>query len=923
MRGLFLEIVNMSISAGWLILAVFVIRLILKNAPKWIHVLLWGIVAIRLVCPFTIESPVSMVPKSVSNGEIVSEWTDDYVGEIRIIHEESKYYNAALEAGRVPLSDGEGSYYVVTGGDQLSEPSTVGDDIIPKLARLWIVGMILMTGYTCLSYLKLQNKIQTAVRYRSNIFQSEHVSSPFVMGIIRPRIYIPFHLEKEELKYVIAHEKAHISRKDHWWKPLGFLLLTVHWFNPLIWLAYVSLCKDIELACDEKVIKLLSNGERADYTQALVTCSLNQQIITACPLAFGEIGVKERVKSIMNYKKPTFWVMILSVVSCVVFCACFLTNPKQENSISEIRNDTEQNEQATELPETNEVLMDFAYHLELSTLGKTYTDMDEDKESQILKEYEKLLEGYEFMARESDDGESAYIVGYYSEAVEASKLYDIYSGFYGIGEGAERQLLYDAKDSEQVEVALAEQREPEMGYWIEDSTITILNRGQYILIEPNDVDVTLTGAACRYLYSKNGREYIKDAVSRGININNAMGPQLCIYLISEKYGEIAEYIPLTEEQVQTILNDERVMLEDGFEFEATLYTEDNSEYISHKTGIPRSVLELAVTRCGYEFARPADITGEIIEAKLECDWLEEVRYADDLKRLGVILKNAQQGYVGACGYGAKLTLTLKDGQTLTLFKGTDNCDTIVFGSYGGYFLGDTENSEFWEIFGLDNEGHVPLDAPYTARNQMKIIAENMAMWTEELEYADEVYKYAITDLDENGRYEIIVSNMGGTGLYTYSRFFEVNETYDGLNECSTDFIEGDSQPDFIANHWMAYIDEDGQYHYVVQDSLRNGAAEYYGNIRGLVLENGQIKTERIANMSVIYIDGAENASYMDANGNPLTKETYESAADNYYVNCPKVEIRLGWQDVRELRDEKDEMTAQLEASQKIFRGIVQ
>ena len=148
-----------------------------------------------------------------------------------------------------------------------------------------------------------------------------------MLGIIKPKIYLPFQIDGQNLEHVVSHEQAHIQRRDHWWKPLGFLLLTIHWFNPLMWLAYVLLCRDIELACDEKVVRELGMEQRADYSQALLACSVNRRMIAACPLAFGEVGVKERVKSVLNYKKPAFWVMVVSVVACAVVAVCFLTNP--------------------------------------------------------------------------------------------------------------------------------------------------------------------------------------------------------------------------------------------------------------------------------------------------------------------------------------------------------------------------------------------------------------------------------------------------------------------------------------------------------------------------------------------------------------------------------------------------------------------
>ena len=238
MNELFLKIINMSISASWLVLAVLLLRLLLKKAPKWVNVLLWGIVAIRLICPLTIESPISMIPDSVGSGELVSEWMDDYIDDIDIHHPDSVYYDAAIGAGREPISDGEGGYYVVTKHDQLGEPATIENTVMPVLSTVWIVGMAVLALYTVISYFRLRRRLDTAVRYKDNIYQSEKVSSPFVLGIIKPRIYLPFRMDAQDLEHVIAHEQAHICRKDHWWKPLCFLLLTIHWFNPLMWLAY-------------------------------------------------------------------------------------------------------------------------------------------------------------------------------------------------------------------------------------------------------------------------------------------------------------------------------------------------------------------------------------------------------------------------------------------------------------------------------------------------------------------------------------------------------------------------------------------------------------------------------------------------------------------------------------------------------------
>lgn len=315
MNDLFLKIINMSISASWLVLAVLLLRFVLKKAPKWVNVLLWGIVAVRLAFPFSIESALSLIPSAETVPMDIEMAVQPTINSgVPVIN---SMVNPMLSSFAPPQD-------VLTSANPLQI-------WIPIFSILWIAGIAALLLYTVVSYWRLRRKVSEAVILRDNIFQSENVASPFVLGVFRPKIYLPYNMGGQDLNHVVAHEQAHIRRRDHWWKPLGFLLLTIHWFNPLMWLAYVLLCRDIELACDEKVIKELGNEQRGDYTQALVACSVNRRMIAACPLAFGEVSVKERVKSVMNYKKPAFWVIIISVIVCVGVAVCFLTNPKQDS----------------------------------------------------------------------------------------------------------------------------------------------------------------------------------------------------------------------------------------------------------------------------------------------------------------------------------------------------------------------------------------------------------------------------------------------------------------------------------------------------------------------------------------------------------------------------------------------------------------
>ncbi len=314
MSELFLNIVNMSISAGWVVLAVLLLRLFLKKSPKWITVLLWGIVAIRLVCPFSIESALSLIPTAETiSPDIMTDRTPHIDTGFTVSN--SLAHSILSEAITPTPFD-------------IVNPLQI---VIPVLSVIWLIGIAVLLIYTSLSYWRLYKKVNTAVLLKDNIYQSENVVSPFVLGVIKPKIYLPFDISEQDMEMVIAHEKAHLKRKDHLWKPFGFILLTLHWFNPIMWLAYKILCKDIELACDEKVAESLSNEQRADYSQALLNCSVNRRMILACPLAFGEVGVEDRVKSVLSYKKPAFWIVVVTIIAFTFTGFCSLTNPKMNN----------------------------------------------------------------------------------------------------------------------------------------------------------------------------------------------------------------------------------------------------------------------------------------------------------------------------------------------------------------------------------------------------------------------------------------------------------------------------------------------------------------------------------------------------------------------------------------------------------------
>ena len=310
MSSIFLKLLNMSITASWLILAVILARLLLKKAPKWIPCVLWGLVAVRLICPFSLKSVFSLIPSSETVPSNIALQNEPHINSgITIINEA---VNPVITESFAPALDTS------------VNPLQV---IIPIFAAVWVVGIVVMLAYALVSYRKLKKTVSVCVPIKEGILSCDEVKAPFILGVLRPVIYVPSSMQGETLDYVLRHETAHLQRHDHWWKPLGFLLLSVYWFNPLCWIAYILLCRDVEMACDEKVIRDMDKGDMAAYSQALLDCSFPRKRIAACPLAFGEVGVKERVKGVLNYKKPAFWIILIAVIACVVLAVCLMTDP--------------------------------------------------------------------------------------------------------------------------------------------------------------------------------------------------------------------------------------------------------------------------------------------------------------------------------------------------------------------------------------------------------------------------------------------------------------------------------------------------------------------------------------------------------------------------------------------------------------------
>lgn len=740
-------ILNMSITGSAVILLVLLARLLLKKAPTVFSYALWVVVLFRLLCPVSLASnfsllrllePVSLTSELAMPGRLAAPAANhaQFVTSMEYVHHEVAFLPAPElrqpapdQAAAEPLPQ----IYTAAKEEQPAAAWTAG-------TLIWLLGIGSMAVYSAVSYFKLRHQLVGAVPLWKHIYLADGIGSPFVLGVLRPKIYLPSALAEEERGYIILHEQHHIRRCDHIVKLLAYFALCLHWFNPLVWAAFVLFSKDMEMSCDEAVVKKLGEHIRADYCSSLLSLATGRRRIAGMPLAFGEGNTKERIKNMISWKKPKTWITVIAaVISLAVVTACAGNPAAQSNEAAanesavepeapvetedEEKIDAPQDEEHSSLKESpaegeecmgdeqSELVKDLAYYLELAA-GLEFRDVTAENQSELMAEYGELLAGYTFLARESMDGEAVYLLGQFQGTAEENPLSQMYEMEVSVGEDM-FQIIYREDQAEAAELAWME---PEaefpasVGYRIGSSRLRWSLAHGIVMIQPTDVTVRMDAPYYSYLHTANGRAYIEDAVSRGIDLCERVDTYLEVYQISAQFGEISERIPLTVEEAADILAETRVNIQNGFGFSASLNVNGETTYYDQRSGIPQTVLDLAVERCGYRFEDPSMISDTIREASLECDWLEEPIYAseEDLPRLREILKNAELGFVGGCGYSAKLTLNFIGGETMTVFKGCDGCDTVVFGSFSGYFLGDAENTEFWKIFGLDIETKLPL-----------------------------------------------------------------------------------------------------------------------------------------------------------------------------------------------------------------------
>ncbi len=355
MTSVFLRFLNLSITAGWMLPVVLLLRLCLKKAPRWITCLLWGLVALRLVLPFSIESPISLIPSAqvvVGADEMygTAPLVDSGVPAIdKPLNEwlQTPVQASGLQTPSAPDTMSDGNADPTPGNATAPDandtsvtqmpPVSRAERIVTIAANAWLAGVGLMLLYELISVWRVRRRVLDAVRLCDNVWQSDCVSSPFIFGLFRPRIYIPYGLEEPMLGQVLAHERAHLHRCDHWIKAFAFTLLAVYWYNPLLWLGYVLLCRDIEVACDQRVVRNLTESDRRRYAATLLQCGVERYSIAVCPLAFGEVSIRQRIKSVISYRKPLLGVIIASLAVCAAAAVCLLTVPSSKDKVVVLR----------------------------------------------------------------------------------------------------------------------------------------------------------------------------------------------------------------------------------------------------------------------------------------------------------------------------------------------------------------------------------------------------------------------------------------------------------------------------------------------------------------------------------------------------------------------------------------------------------
>ena len=863
MDSLFTSVLEISWQAGLIALAVMAVRPLLRRAPRRAVCMLWLLVALRLLLParLTVESPVSLQQPESPPIQAYQE-----------LRQQEKVYVSAPPEQRLEMA---------------GPAAAQGFALLDQLPAIWLTGVGCMALYMALSLLRMRWRLRAAPRIQDNVYRCTDWSTPFVLGVLAPRIYVPETVSEQDFPQVLAHERCHIRRWDHVWKPLAFLLLAVNWFNPVLWAAYVLLGRDMERACDEMVLKNATPSQRAAYSRALVACAAQPKMAAVCPLAFGEVAVKERVKNVLNYKKPALWAVILLVVAAAIIGACLLTKPSYKNvgtldaeklfalrteyvgdnaAVSGILDalgfraagaagDGQAYTYSFEVETASEpygVVVRYAFagalpqrtaewnremarrgYLALALIDNAewlrWEDVGAEGETPVsgtvyagdyvaadynavrgsaaglqalmdtlqacledgsiayypgdaLSDFTEITPwpilgedgvvsakaedyGIVYGAAQLPDWETvplSYLCAYYlnADGAYAEGAMDVLAQRYsqlpqqvrryigtlsgqadprGNGDAAE-VLLRDISryitsqltgglpvtvsyEKDQLSIAVTEVYSVvyrTVKYdenYSEDIPVYEVGSGAQLSVIKGE-GFTLYG---RYneenvaLHNGDVVELTEQFVGLGMDGQYAVRFQyrsaaetaeLEVYQITWEAGDsVKQVVPLTEEQVQTILSEQGIVQPEWYTVCADL--RQNGADVASYMGtdyepVPPTVLKILTEQCGYTFVTPEDFRGNMTSAKLEFYGGETYTAAKaDLPALQKMLTNARAyGGASSCGFGAKLTVTFDDGRTVSVLKGTDSCASFTFGSWSSAMVSDSENRQFWQMFGV-------------------------------------------------------------------------------------------------------------------------------------------------------------------------------------------------------------------------------
>lgn len=863
MDSLFTSVLEISWQAGLIALAVMAVRPLLRRAPRRAVCMLWLLVALRLLLParLTVESPVSLQQPESPPIQAYQE-----------LRQQEKVYVSAPPEQRLEMA---------------GPAAAQGFALLDQLPAIWLTGVGCMALYMALSLLRMRWRLRAAPRIQDNVYRCTDWSTPFVLGVLAPRIYVPETVSEQDFPQVLAHERCHIRRWDHVWKPLAFLLLAVNWFNPVLWAAYVLLGRDMERACDEMVLKNATPIQRAAYSRALVACAAQPKMAAVCPLAFGEVAVKERVKNVLNYKKPALWAVILLVVAAAIIGVCLLTKPGYKNvgTLDAEKLYALRTEYIGDNAAVGAILdalgfravgaagdgQAYTYSFEVETASEPYgvvvryafagalpqrtaewnremarrgylalalidnaewlrwEDIGAEGETPVsgtvyagdyvaadynavrgsaaglqalMDTLQACLEDGSIVYYEGDaqpsfeetmpwssTGENdpcsvraedygivydtaqlpdwetvplSYLCAYYlnGDGAYAEGAMDVLAHRYqqapntvkaylrrlagqqvpdGRGDASE-VLLADisryamSQLTGGLPVAASYERD-QLSISVTEVYSVVYRTVKYDENYSEDIPVYEVGSGAQLsvikgegftLYGRYNEENValhngdvveltEQFVGLGMDGQYAVRFQyrsaaetaeLEVYQITWEAGDSTkQVVPLTEEQVQTILSEQGIVQPEWYTVCADL--RQNGADVASYMGtdyepVPPTVLKILTEQCGYTFVTPEDFRGNMTSAKLEFYGGETYTAAKaDLPALQKMLTNARAyGGASSCGFGAKLTVTFDDGRTVSVLKGTDSCASFMFGSWNSAMVSDSENRQFWQIFGV-------------------------------------------------------------------------------------------------------------------------------------------------------------------------------------------------------------------------------